>query len=509
MLFLNRIFRSPSSSLSPTLYYPLHFLSLFTLALLINSVITFAEAAPVPPGISQQSEQFEAPKKIDLLPSGFEKCTPSATSGFLFRVGFYESTRKKTTRSGHGVLVLCIGKNNCFGYTTTTTAGGGGTSAAGTQHSNGLVIHTTTQRRTDTSAIRSDRYQLLPNITPNCDKFNTWSEKNYEKTLVDFLMSIVDLQNALTKLDATVTVTIDSQVSYILGVLGYLHSKGMIIAYDKPQIKKFLEQPQSLKPLSVPSTLSWGFRGYKKKTNSNSNMNTDAKTRRSREGWMFLKDMNLPLHEKTSSLLCFGIDHCFGLRSDDMTVRDINPTSKRDKGHHYLDRRYHFVLGSATLYPSFNLQRFEGHLGTSTTSFFARLIGHSQHPAQFADIRSEEIKKETGLEKRDGENMDTFYFRVLLGYMAAKEIIGNYNTKTYDEIMKALELAKAGKTNAAVAEEEPGDDVSSSLPSGGGSTQPVHDSLGTNSQGGGATNLPPRISVLSMLNARVNTLPNH
>ncbi|KAJ3934918.1 MAG: hypothetical protein NXY57DRAFT_992286 [Lentinula lateritia] len=189
MLFINR----PSSSLSPTLYYPSHFLSLFTLALLISSVITFAEAAPVPPGISQQSEQSEAPGETHLLSPGFEKCRPSTKSRFLFRLGFYDSQSGKTTKSGPGVLVLCIGKNNCFGYTTTTT-GGGGTSAAGTQHSNGLVIHTTTQRRTGRPLEINPRvYRQLPNITPDCDKFNTWSEQK--------------------KSDATVT--IDSEVSYI------------------------------------------------------------------------------------------------------------------------------------------------------------------------------------------------------------------------------------------------------------------------------------------------------
>ncbi|KAJ3885969.1 hypothetical protein GG344DRAFT_82167 [Lentinula edodes] len=479
MLFLNRIFRSPSSSSSPTLYYPLHFLSLFTLALLINSVITFAEGTPLPPGISQQSE---APKKIHLLPSGFEKCTPSARSGFLFRVGFYDSTSGQTTKSGHGVLVLCIAKNNCFGYTTTTTGGGGGTSAAGTQHSNGLVIHTAAQRRTGLPEINSRVYQRLPNITPNCDKFNTWSEQNYEKTLVNFLMSIADLQNALSKLDATVTITIDSQVSYILGVLDYLHSKGMIETYDKSQIETFLKSlPMILLPCA--SKLSWGFRGVNQ-------MQSGV------EKWMPSVDVKLP--KKTSPILCFGLDHCFGLKSDD-TVRDIAPSIKSNPGTQtrYVNTQYYFPLGSATLYPSFNLQSFENHLGTSTTSFFARLIGHSHSPVRFKDISSEEIKRETGLEKEATEDQESFYFRVLLGYMAAKEIIGNYNKDTYGEIMKALELVRAGKKKAAGAEEERGDDSSPSLPSGGGPAQPAQ---ADHSQ---------RISVSSMLNSRANSLSNH
>ncbi|KAJ4476857.1 hypothetical protein C8J55DRAFT_91367 [Lentinula edodes] len=485
MLFLNRIFRSPSSSLSPTLYHPLHFLSLFTLALLISSVITFAEGTPLPPGISQQSE---APKKIHLLPSGFEKCTPSATSGFLFRVGFYDSTSRQTTKSGHGVLVLCIGKNNCFGYTTTTT--GGSASAAGTQHSDGLVIHTATQRRTGLAEINSRVYQRLPNITPNCDKFNTWSEQNYEKTLVNFLMSIADLQNALSKLDTTVTITIDSQVSYILGVLDYLHSKGMIETYDKSQIETFLKSLQSLqllqspKPLPCASKLSWGFRGSNQR-----HLGHDK--------WMLLVDVKLP--KKTSPILCFGLDHCFGLKIDD-TVRDIKPTLKSNRGKEtpYVNTRNHFPLGSATLYPSFNLQNFENHLQTSsTTSFFARLIGHSHPPVRFKDISSEEIKRETGLEKEATEDQESFYFRVLLGYMAAKGIIGNYNKDTYGEIMEALELVRTGKRKAAGAEEERGDDSSPSLPSGGGPAQPAQ---ADHSQ---------RISVSSMLNSRANSLSNH
>ncbi|KAJ3870621.1 hypothetical protein F5051DRAFT_447414 [Lentinula edodes] len=486
MLFLNRIFRSPSSSLSPTLYYPLHFLSLFTLALLISSVITFAEAAPVHPGISQQSEQSEAPKEIHLLPSGFEFCRLSATSGFLFRVGFYDSTSGKTTKSGHGVLVLCIGKNNCFGYTTTTTGGGGSTSAAGTQHSNAPVIHTTTQRRTGLPEINSRIYQRLPNITPNCDKFNTWSEQNYEKTLVNFLMSIADLQNALSKLDTTVTITIDSQVLYILGVLDYLHSKGMIKTYDKSQIETFLKSLQSLqspKPLPCASKLSWGFRGSNQRQLGH-------------DKWMLLVDVKLP--KKTLPILCFGLDHCFGLKIDD-TVRDIKPTLKSNRGKEtpYVNTRNHFPLESATLYPSFNLQNFENHLQTSsTTSFFARLIGHSHPPVRFKDISSEEIKRKTGLEKEATEDQESFYFCVLLGYMAAKGIIENYERETYGEIMKALELLRAGKMKAAGAEEEPGDDSSCSLPSGGGSAQPAQANY-------------TRISVSNMLNPLVNSSPNH
>ncbi|KAJ3861049.1 hypothetical protein EV359DRAFT_84716 [Lentinula novae-zelandiae] len=486
MLFLNRIFRSPSS-LSPTLYYAFHFLSLFTLALLINSVITFAEATPVPPGIPQPSEIFQ-----------FERCTSHKTSGFLFRVGFYDSQSGKTTKSDRGVLVLCIGMNNCFGYTTMTT-GGGGTSAAGTQHSTGLVIHTTTQRRTNSPAIRSDIYRRLPNITPNCDKFNTWSEQNYEKTLVNFLMSIEDLQNALTKLGATVT--IDSQVSYILAILDYLHSKEMIETYDKPQIETFLKSSRSITILPWASRLSWGFRG-------------PNRSQHWLDKWMPLAGVNLP--EKTTPFLCFGFDHCFGLSSSDTIVRDIKPAPKNNlvRGTQYVNTLHHFPLGSATLYPSFNLQSFENHLGTSTTSFFARLIGHSHSPVRFQDISSEEIENETKLKKCDGEDMDTFYFRVLLGYMAAKGIIGNYNTKTYGEIMKALELVRAGNVKAAGAE-EPGDDSSASLlSSGGGLAQqeqeavvaaPVHNSPGTNSQGGDAADYLPRISVSSMLqNANQN-----
>ncbi|KAJ4468933.1 hypothetical protein C8R41DRAFT_984586 [Lentinula lateritia] len=479
MLFLNR----PSSSLSPTLYYPFH----FPLALLISSVITFAEAAPVPPGISQQSAQSEAPGETHLLSPGFEKCRPSTKSRFLFRLGFYDSQSGKTTKSGPGVLVLCIGKNNCFGYTTTTTGGGGGTSAAGTQHSNGLVIHTTTQRRTGRPLEINPRvYRQLPNITPDCDKFNTWSEQNYEKTLVNFLMSITDLRNALTKSDATVT--IDSEVSYILAILDYLHSKGMIETYDKPQIETFLKPFQSITILPWASRLSWGFRGVNKRQHW-------------LDKWMPLAGVKLP--EKTTPFLCFGFDHCFGLNSSDMIVRDIKPAPKNNlvKGTHYVNTLHHFPLQSATLYPSFNLQSFENHLQTSsTTSFFIRLIGHCQPPVRFEDISSKEIESETKLKKLDGEDLETFYFRVLLGYMAANGIIGNYNTETYGEIMKALELVRAGKTNTAQA-------VAAELSGGSGSTQqaPAHDTPGTNSQGGDAADYLSRISVSSMLqNANQN-----
>ncbi|KAH7874518.1 uncharacterized protein C8R40DRAFT_1069905 [Lentinula edodes] len=261
MLSFTRIFLSPSS-LSPALYYPLRFLFLFSLAFLINSVITFAEATPVPLGIPQPSRILQ-----------FERCSSAKTSGFLFRVGLYDSQGGKTTKFGQGVLVVCIGMNHCFGYTTTTTtAGGGGSIALG-------------EGKTTTESLE--------------------------------------------------------------------------------------------------------------------------------------------------------------MRTTDYPSR---PT---------------------------------------------RLTAQSQDVISFQDS-SDEIRKETGLKKRNGEDMDTFYFRVLLGYMAAKGIIGNYNRETYGNMMNALQLARAGKTNAAML------GASSSLPpsGGSGSTQqaPAHDTPDTNLQGGGAADYPPRIS---------------
>ncbi|KAJ3906776.1 hypothetical protein F5879DRAFT_944567 [Lentinula edodes] len=147
MLSFTRIFLSPSS-LSPALYYPLRFLFLFSLAFLINSVITFAEATPVPLGIPQPSRILQ-----------FERCSSAKTSGFLFRVGLYDSQGGKTTKFGQGVLVVCIGMNHCFGYTTTTTTAGGGGSI-------GTVIHTSPRRRKDNNGVSGDAYHRL-SITPD------------------------------------------------------------------------------------------------------------------------------------------------------------------------------------------------------------------------------------------------------------------------------------------------------------------------------------------------------
>ncbi|KAJ4465281.1 hypothetical protein C8J55DRAFT_260901 [Lentinula edodes] len=256
MLFPNRIFLS-LSALSPTLF---PFLSLLSLALVINSVVTFAEATPVPPK--------------NLQPSGlqFEKCTSSQSSEFLFRVAFYDTQTGSTTKLGQGVLIICIGSNHCFGYSTTetTTAGGPGSnsmSRTDTRSMVGTVIRTS-PRKKPLTGLWSRAYHRL-SITPDCDKFNSWSpphdqeEHSPEITLVDFLTSIADLQNALREYAHTnsdATVTIDSDVSYILAILDYLHSKGMLTTYDKPQIGEFLETLRNTNKISGSSMLSWGFR---------------------------------------------------------------------------------------------------------------------------------------------------------------------------------------------------------------------------------------------------------
>ncbi|KAJ4468932.1 hypothetical protein C8R41DRAFT_853842, partial [Lentinula lateritia] len=456
MLSFTRIFLSPSS-LSPALHHPLRFLFLFSLAFLINSVITFAEATPVPPGIPQPSEIFQ-----------FERCTSHKTSGFLFRVGFYDPQGGRTTKSkfGQGVLVVCIGMNHCLGYmTTTTTAGGGG--------SVGTVIRTSPQRRNRINGISTDAYHQLP-IKPDCDKFNTWSssyngqEHNPGRTLVNFLMSIADLQSAL-RVDphnTSDTVTIDSETSYILAVLDYLQSRGMLETYNRSQIKEFLETLKNANQLPSSSMLSWGFRNF------------EGKGR-----WILLT--RVPSEDRKTTLLCFGILYCFGLH-DKSGVKYLHPVTS----HQIPDKRYLVGMRSSGLYPSFDLQKFEAQLKTS--SFLARLTGHSQPAIPFKDISSTEIKLETGLEKEDTEEQGSFYFRVLLGYMAAKGITGNYNTETYGKMMNVLELARARKTNTAVA---------AALSGGSGSTQqaPAHDTPGTNSQGGGAADYPPKISVSSLL----------
>ncbi|KAJ3846898.1 hypothetical protein EV368DRAFT_69541 [Lentinula lateritia] len=446
MLSFTRTFLSPSS-LSPALYYPLRFLSLFSLAFLINSAITFAEATPVPLGIPQPSQIFQ-----------FEKCTSHKTSGFLFRVGFYDPQGGKTTKSGQGVLVVCIGMNYCFGYTTTTTTAGGGGSV-------GTVIYTSPQRRNVIKGLSTDAYHQL-SIKPDCDKFNTWSfsngpEHNPGRTLVDFLMNIADLQSVLRDYphNASDPVTIDSEASYILAVLDYLQSRGMLKTYDRSQIKEFLGTLKKANQIPSSSMLSWGFRNFQGKGR-----------------WILLT--GVPSKDEKTTLLCFGIFYCFGLH-DKSEVKYLHPVPSHRKP----DERYSVWMRSPGLYPSFDLQKFEEQLRASRTSFLARLTAHSQDVISFQDFPPDEIKKETGLEKRDGEDMDTFYFRVLLGYMATKQIIGNYNTKTYGEIMKALELASSNSTQQAQA----------------AVVAVAHDTAGTNSQGRGAANYTPRISVSSLL----------
>ncbi|KAF8829012.1 hypothetical protein HHX47_DHR3000773 [Lentinula edodes] len=387
--------------------------------------------------------------------------------------------------------------------------------APGTQHTVGTVIHTVPQRRKKGPGI-SVAYQQLQ-ITPDCDKFNDWShtppppyahDLGYNEpgtTLVDFLKSIKNLQSALhdcANPNLDITVVIDSPVSYILAVLDYLYSKGMLIAYDKPSIKDLLDTISLLAKIPGPSRLSWGFLESKSKTN--------------KQRWL-----KFPNIHSGKTLLCFGVSHCFGLEGDARRVRDIRPIV----GIGGLDGRYFFRMFSARLYPSFNLQKFEECLETSV--FLAKLTGRSDDGGiRFAAIPHHEIKKETGLEKELGEDEDSFYFRVLLGYMMVKGIIERYNSQTYAEMMRALGFARAGKTDAAVAAAVAlGGDSGSHQPpptlppavgispgSTGSSTREgathaqagvvaeVHSSHGDNTAGGSAMKpYPPRISVSSLL----------
>ncbi|KAJ3807427.1 hypothetical protein EV368DRAFT_66950 [Lentinula lateritia] len=320
---------------------------------------------------------------------------------------------------------------------------------------------------------------------PNCTKFNSWSPPQGHDsgiTLVDFLMSIADLEKALREyapMDPHATVTIDSEVSYILAILDYLHSKGMLATYNKPLIKESLETLRNSIQIRGFSMLSWGFRDFQRRARC-----------------VPLADVQ-PQDRKTT-FLCFGSLYCFGLVDNERVVQNLKPP----KNGRSTDNRRFYWMRSSRLYPSFDLRKFEQHLGTSKTSFFARLTGCSQSLVQFKDIPSTEIKAQTGPEKTDTDDQESFYFRVLLEYMAAKKIIGNYNTQTYGEMMKALELAslRAVKTNATTALEH-SDDSSSSLPSGDGSTRQaaVHSSQGARSHDGGAANYPKRITVSSLL----------
>ncbi|KAJ4476888.1 hypothetical protein C8J55DRAFT_606647 [Lentinula edodes] len=417
-------FRNLQSPLSIKSMLPLLSL-LFSFALLINSVITFAEATPLPPGIPRVLET-----------SGFELCLQGPTSGFLFRVGFYDPQTDTTTKSGPGVLVLCIGTNNCFGYTTTTTTMTT-IAAPGTQHTVGTVIHTGPRRRSKKRGIYAPAYQELQ-ITPNCDKFNHWSptppphahDLGYNEpgtTLVELLKNIENLQSALhdharANPNLDITVAIDSPVSYILAVLDYLYSKGMLITYDKPSILDTISLPTKM---PGPSRLSWGF--------------LESKSEANRQRWL-----KFPNIQSGKTFLCFGVSHCFGL--DNGRVRDILPMPSKGS----LDGRYFYRMINPRLYPSFNLQKFEECLKTSV--FLTKLTGHSDEGGiRFADIPHEEIRQETGVQENVGEDEDSFYFRVLLRYMMVKGIIEKYNPQTHAQMRKALEFAKAGKMDATVA----------------------------------------------------------
>ncbi|GAW02494.1 hypothetical protein LENED_004152 [Lentinula edodes] len=416
--------------------------------------------------------------------------------------------------------------------------------APGTQHTVGTVIHTVPRRRSKEPGIYAPAYQELQ-ITPNCDKFNHWSptpppphahDLGYNEpgtTLVEFLKSIENLRSALDHARANsnldITVAIDSPVSYILAVLDYLYSKGMLITYDKPSILDTISLPAKI---PGPSRLSWGFLGPKGKTTK-------------------LRWLKLPNIQFGKTFLCFGVSHCFGL--DNGGVRDILPIAAKGS----LDGRYFYRMINPRLYPSFNLQKFEECLKTSV--FLTKLTGHSDEGGiRFADIPHEEIREETGAQEVVGEDEDSFYFRVLLRYMMVKGIIEKYDPQTHAEMRKALEFAKAGKTDAtvakagkmdaavakagkagktdtAVAAAVGGDSdfhqppptlpsaVGTSLDStGSGSTHregaahaqagvvaAVHNNHGDNTVGGGAVKpYPPRISVSSLLQNRQSVQSN-
>ncbi|KAJ4467367.1 hypothetical protein C8J55DRAFT_227833 [Lentinula edodes] len=372
LAMLTRIF--PSSP-SPSAFYS--FYLLFFATAFFN--IAFVNSTPV-----------------SLLPTGFERCRSHPITGTKLRVAFYDQGTQTTSKSHCGILILCIGQINCFGYTSA-----------------GTVIRPKIQYRSvsDTERVHPDTYHTLQ-IKPNCDKFNVWSYESQPKlTLVEFLTSIVNLQNAISGTE------IDSEISYILAVLDYLHTNQMLVQYEKEGIKLALDQIKStqldapkLSKIPGSSRLSWGFYSWPE------------------NAWATASKSGLP--EKVVSLsLCFGVQHCFGLDPDGK-VQDKAP--KKILNRNFADTRYHLAWDNPKEHPSFNLKKFEEF---ETSPFFTRMFS-----TRFADIEPAEIKKETGLEKGVDEDGNTFFFRALLKYMASKEIITNYNEQTCDQEIKDLEV---------------------------------------------------------------------
>ncbi|KAJ3915374.1 hypothetical protein F5877DRAFT_81904 [Lentinula edodes] len=290
-------------------------------------------------------------------------------------------------------------------------------------------------------------------------------------TLVEFLTSIVNLENAMSGTE------INSEISYILAVLDYLQTNQMLVHYEKESIKKMLEQIKSLqinapKLSKIPgiSRLSWGFYSSSKKT------------------WVTASRMKLPSGVKFQ-FLCFGVQHCFGLDSDGK-VQDIAPQLS---GANFVDTRYHLAWDNSKEYPSFNLKKFEEFSKTST--FFTRLFS-----TPFADIEPA-IEKEIGLKKGVDEDENTFFFRALLKYMASKEIITNYNEQRYDQEIKDLELIRTKDSKAPTLL----DNSNTPRVMGSGSTQAgAPEGSGNNSSVGGST----RVTVSSLLRPNATFDPN-
>ncbi|KAJ4467370.1 hypothetical protein C8J55DRAFT_227813 [Lentinula edodes] len=419
---LSRFFPSSPSPFAFSSIYLLFFATAFF-------CIAFVNATPIP------------------LPStGFERCINS--SGLKFRVAFYDQKTQTTTRSHRGILILCIGQINCFGYTSA-----------------GTVIRPQIQYRTsEVQNVDQDMYYMLK-IVPNYNNFNVWSPKGQPKlTLVEFLTSIVDFKQAMPGTE------INSEISYILAVLDYLQTNQMLVRYEKEGIKLALEQIKStqidapkLSKIPGRSRLSWGFYSWSKKA------------------WVTASRLKLPPRVKFQ-FLCFGVQHCFGLDRDGK-VQDIAPKPGGSLGS-FADTRYHLAWDNPKENPTFNLKKFEEFSKTST--FFTRLFS-----TPFADIEPA-IKKEIGLKKGVDEDENTFFFRALLKYMASKEIITNYNEQTYDQEIKDLELIRTKDSKAPTLL----DNSNTPRVVGSGSTQAgAPEGSGNNSSVGGST----RVTVSSLL----------
>ncbi|KAJ3811151.1 hypothetical protein F5876DRAFT_76081 [Lentinula aff. lateritia] len=376
------------SRLFPSSPSPFAFSSIYLLFATAFFTIAFVNAAPVL-----------------LLPTGFEYCKTHPITKLKFRVAFYDQDTQITTKSHRGILILCIGQINCFGYTS-----------AGT-----VIPAQMKYRPSDDRKVDRNTYHTLQ-IEPDCNNFNAWSYKGQPKlTLVELLTNIVDFKKAMSGTE------INSEISYILAVLDYLHTNQMLVGYEEERIKTVLEGLKSsqidapkLSKIPGSSRLSWGFYSWPEKA------------------WVTASRLGLP--KKVVSLsLCFGVQHCFGLDPDGK-VQDEAP--KKNPNGNFADTRYHLAWNNPKEHPSFNLEKFEKF---KTSPFFTGLFS-----TRFADIEPAEIKKETGLEKGVDEDGNTFFFRALLKYMASKEIITHYNEQACVQEIKDLELIRKKDSKAPV-----------------------------------------------------------